>query len=668
MKYFLIFLFLFSTSSYAQEGFEELMEDDLESLEEELDLEDIEANIDDLEEDFESDLASEIDNIEEDFASDMKVKEKKKKKKVKKKVVKRQRKKQKEQPLEDFKEEKITDIKISENTAFDTGVEERELLALADKISYKIEDLKWEQIKQNSNVTSTYEVREGDWLFKISKNLFGTGHYYPKIWALNPYITNPHEIEPGMVLVFDTGSDGPPSLSLQGQGGGTGFKSDWLAEKKRLKAQGVHVEYASEAMKRIVEASNAPENEEYKKYTPPVKRQPIIELSKEYDESGFSKASVVKRNYKEGFSINTFMTPKTIEDFGYISDGIKDSIFMSNTDKAYIVASNDQEDDISVGDVFSVYTVAKEESTHDNSDRSGLKYTILGHVRVLREIGEEKWEVEIFDVTGVINRGDRLTVYTPKIEKIYRKYNAQLIEAVVIDSFDPLRRVLMAGDLAYIDRGREDGVRIGDVFGIYSNIDKKTKKFIDKDPVYLQAKLVVISLTEDFATVLVENGAHAVTVGSYALTLTEAEANQGQTQLFESEATQSVEVEEDLGEQVLEDAEKLKLSEDELEELDRIENQKSFIDETEKDLQDAESLEKETDEAESILDEEDKKLLEKDLESLEQDISAEDDELEAIEKEVGKKYIDEQLNEKENPYGLSENDIEEVDELLQVEE
>ena len=54
---------------------------------------------------------------------------------------------------------------------------------------------------------NTYEVMEDDTLWGISRTLFGTGFYYSKIWSLNPYITNPHQIEPGMVLTFSLGSE-----------------------------------------------------------------------------------------------------------------------------------------------------------------------------------------------------------------------------------------------------------------------------------------------------------------------------------------------------------------------------------------------------------------------------------------------------------------------------
>ena len=65
------------------------------------------------------------------------------------------------------------------------------------------------------STVGTYEVVKGDWLWKISKSIFGSGFFYSKVWALNPYITNPHEIEPGMILSFSTGSDNQlPSIDV----------------------------------------------------------------------------------------------------------------------------------------------------------------------------------------------------------------------------------------------------------------------------------------------------------------------------------------------------------------------------------------------------------------------------------------------------------------------
>ena len=97
---------------------------------------------------------------------------------------------------------------------FDVGKEEKELLEVAKTMQGKIPSNEWSEIA-GATTKSTYTVQKNDWLWKISKKLFGSGFYYSKIWALNPYITNPHEIEPGMVLNFNTGSqDNLPEISV----------------------------------------------------------------------------------------------------------------------------------------------------------------------------------------------------------------------------------------------------------------------------------------------------------------------------------------------------------------------------------------------------------------------------------------------------------------------
>src|SRR5690606_8904676 len=83
---------------------------------------------------------------------------------------------------------------------FDVGNEEKQLLNLAKYVEGKIPDAEWDEIATKAQL-DRYVVQQDDWLWKISQRLFGSGFYYSKIWSLNPQITNPHEIEPGMVLL-----------------------------------------------------------------------------------------------------------------------------------------------------------------------------------------------------------------------------------------------------------------------------------------------------------------------------------------------------------------------------------------------------------------------------------------------------------------------------------
>src|SRR5690606_17621093 len=87
---------------------------------------------------------------------------------------------------------------------FDVSEEAKNLIEISKHIESKIPESQWKEIA-GKTIEEKYIVQEGEWLWKISQRLFGSGFYYAKIWSLNPYITNPHEIKPGMVLLFNTG-------------------------------------------------------------------------------------------------------------------------------------------------------------------------------------------------------------------------------------------------------------------------------------------------------------------------------------------------------------------------------------------------------------------------------------------------------------------------------
>ena len=72
---------------------------------------------------------------------------------------------------------------------------------------------------------------------------------------------------------------------------------------------------------------------------------------------------------------------------------------------------------------------------------------------------------------------------------------------------------MIFGDVVYLDRGRADGVEIGNVFEVFSFYDRGTGKRISRDPTYKIGELSVISMTDDFATALVTNSSDEIGLG-----------------------------------------------------------------------------------------------------------------------------------------------------------
>ena len=156
-------------------------------------------------------------------------------------------------------------VKKNKVGIFDAGKEERKLIEVSRFLQGKIPDDEWDEIS-STNQTNEYTVRQGETLWGISRKLFGSGFYYSKIWSLNPYITNPHEIEPGITLVLTGGSsEGPPEIKLgefvpqnikdlndedlseliDFDYFGDETEPKWIQEKKELIKQGIFVQYAS---------------------------------------------------------------------------------------------------------------------------------------------------------------------------------------------------------------------------------------------------------------------------------------------------------------------------------------------------------------------------------------------------------------------------------------
>ena len=583
---------------------------------------------------------------------------------------------------------------------FNLSEEEKKLLGLAQYVEKKVSSGEWDEVATKAS-DDKYIVQTGDWLWKISERLFGTGFYYPKLWSINPHITNPHQIEPGMVLVFTTGSsDELPEVQLgtfeeEGNKGKKGKKAKvakkdpeasvrritvnlkkygqdleppWMKKRQKLLKEGYYFEYATEeTYEDLEEIGKLSLQDDYKRYNPPVPK--IIVVEPDEGNAGFDKDSIVDIDIKEGLALTTFLTKDAIVDLGEIVELDKEMgyILVKERERLYVKFNDDS--NVQVGDFFSIYKFGGPVH-YKYSDRQGYRYTITGHIKVIKKF-KEYWEVEVHGVRDVIERNERITFYVPKLRKSSDTFNRRTIEAAVIGAYAEGRTHMSMGDIVYLDRGRADGVEMGNVFQVYSSLKKDRHEDFPKKNIGM---LRVVTLMDDFSTALVTGSADAILIGALASTYMEGNAQ------LASEGTgggaNDVNIElhlKDSVKDVLANAEKVKLTEDELQELDREEEKYSVLDDDERDLRELERLESEIVAAEKILAEsrgdEDKFLESESLDKLEkeregkkvaEDFAPVDD----IEGEVGLKFLDQELNSRENPYGLTEFDLEEVEELF----
>src|SRR4030065_71324 len=49
---------------------------------------------------------------------------------------------------------------------------------------------------------STHKVQSGDTLWSICKKYYGDPSLWPKLWEMNPFVTNPHLLKPGDMITL----------------------------------------------------------------------------------------------------------------------------------------------------------------------------------------------------------------------------------------------------------------------------------------------------------------------------------------------------------------------------------------------------------------------------------------------------------------------------------
>ena len=157
---------------------------------------------------------------------------------------------------------------------------------------------------------------------------------------------------------------------------------------------------------------------------------------------------------KEGFFLNSFVTTNIVQDFGYIDSIAHEVVFINRFDKVYVLF--DEEVKVKP-ETCSVYT-ADGKVSHPVSDRSGYRFTIVAQIKCPEKINNV-WECTVTDISGLLERKNRVTVHTPKINRIVRTFSKKNIEAAIVDAYRETANGISFGDVVYLDRQGADGWR-----------------------------------------------------------------------------------------------------------------------------------------------------------------------------------------------------------------
>ena len=500
--------------------------------------------------------------------------------------------------------------------------------------SRRLTSNQWRDLISQRSV-DVYTVQKKDTLWDISRVLFGDSNYWPKLWSLNAYITNPHQINEGyrLVVVQGTESGGPQAIlttSKEPLPGGESLVTATSSSSSSscsqdlnliLNRQGALTQVYSQEIKcsdiqrkladrREEDAlhvsenlvTNIPQQGQQQMGSFPESLPPLQLYLYPDDFSGLTRERYPAPNLVERYLVDRsdIRSVGKVHDFDFVP--IKGSEVILSLDVP-----------AQVGSRYTLIRPVKRLPSPSLFIRGPLGYEVqlTATVRVTAPVANESGL--FFAVVENLFSPIRANYDVIEMNLQYFDFEAPIrwgsgSAQIVGLSRDQSYKSLKLHDFVYLNRGRGDGINQGDTLNIWGN-----PRFHTKTPKKPLGKILIVHSSDRFSTGFVTELEYASYVGDYV----RPPSSVG----FISEENEDIYEEEDFYE---EETESLEESKDFYEEeIESLEESEDFYEEETESLEESEDFYEE--ETESLEESED--FYEEETESLEEneDIYEEED-------------------------------------------
>jgi len=249
-------------------------------------------------------------------------------------------------------------------------------------------------------------VKKGDTLWDICEKYYGNPWLWPKLWEMNPFITNPHLLKPGdkINLLEDVPLKHP------------------AARDEKAKAKMV-----STAIK-----------------------------STKWWERGLDVSSLTRVR-----SIGYF-SREAVEPVGSIVSSDSERLILAERDKIVVRIDNM---DVHPGDIVWVYKSSERVRDPITNISAGYVISVLGNVKITKQIGDGLYDAFVNESFKDMRVGDLLITYTAVSPCVLPTSPPRSAEAEVLATKD-LVQIIGQFTVVYLDRGKEQGVNRGNLFKV----------------------------------------------------------------------------------------------------------------------------------------------------------------------------------------------------------
>jgi LysM repeat protein len=330
------------------------------------------------------------------------------------------------------------------------------------------------------NAPSSYTIKRGDTLWSIATLFLKSPWRWPELWGMNrTQIRNPHLIYPGQTLLLVKTADGRAQLVLAG--------------------------------------SNAAVTPPAPAEPPPVPTEKISPRAREIDVGGAQAIPSIPNNQIEPFlSRPNIVASDELDKYPRIVATQQDRVFLGAGDEAYARGVDPAAH--AGSQTFHVFRPAKPIFDPDDLGRKtpiAYEAKFLGTARLVKN--GEVASLAIIESKQEIGVGDRLVPveHQELINYVPRRPDKN-IEGRIVSVYGGVIAV-GAGDIVTINRGRKDGLEIGNVLAVLRNgatiVDRTAGKEKVKLPDENVGHLFVFRVFDSVAYALLVSASGPITVG-----------------------------------------------------------------------------------------------------------------------------------------------------------
>lgn len=305
-----------------------------------------------------------------------------------------------------------------------------------------------------------YEIQPGDTLYDVCDQLIDEADYWPKLWAMNPEIRNPHFIYPGFKVKFFPGDKViPPFLQLVTEDDVVPIDKGTLKEPELIRedVSGLLLRFAGQQPVPIVGPNDITGNEDVGT------RLEVI--------------GDIPRPNSVTVSVPAFFFRDEPEFLGEVIGGVSGSILTDKNDEIVLREKGKLARGMS-------YTVLRESGMvydPESNDRIGRRYEFVAHIRVTDSLGEGgNYVGNVLENRLGVQPGDLLVAYraTGRVVSLAGGIPAGGGANKVIGFAYPNSLIGGQGSTVFFENRSGQSLSVGSVIAVHQKINRSASEFI----------------------------------------------------------------------------------------------------------------------------------------------------------------------------------------------